>query len=78
MSRPLDKVHMKHLTWMSVGVLVLGIVWCLIAWFASADRIWIIPGIFLIISGIVKTISVLVMTRVAKLGTDEHKPIKAL
>ena len=25
-----------------------------------------------------KTISVLVMTRVAKLGTDEHKPIKAL
>ena len=78
MGRPLDRVQMKHLSWMSISVLMLGIAWCIIAWFAAADRIWVIPGVFLVISGIVKTISVLVMTRVAKLGTDEHKPIKAL
>lgn len=78
MARPLDKIQMKHLHLMSLGVLALGVVWLIVAWIAGVDRIWLLPGIFLIISGVIKIVAVQLMVRVAKLGTDEHKPIKAL
>lgn len=78
MARPLDNVNMKHLSWLSYFVLLLGIAWIIVAWLFVSDRIWITPGVFLIVSGIVKIVAVNVMTRVAKLGTDDHKPIRAL
>lgn len=78
MNRPLDRISMKHLMAVSIGILLLGVCWIVLAWFAAPDRIWIVPGMFLVVAGIVKVITVQLWVRLAKLGTDEHDPIKAL
>lgn len=78
MKRPLDKVRMKHLMIASCGTLVLGILWAVVAWIGAPDKIWIMPGLFLIVAGIVQIAATQIWIRSAKLGTDEHKPIKAL
>lgn len=78
MNRPLDRISMKHLMAVSIGTLLLGIVWIAVTWFAAPDRIWIVPGMFLIVAGAVQIVAVTIWIRIAKLGTDEHKPIKAL
>lgn len=78
MTRILSTVSMKHLMIFSAGFVVLGLIWLGVVWTSTADIIWLIPGIFLIISGITKMVAVQVWVRVAKLGTDEHRPIKAL
>ena len=78
MKRPLDRISMKHLMAVSVGTLVLGIVWIIVAWLAAPDRIWIVPGMFLVVAGIVQVVAVQVWVKVAKLGSDEHEPIQAL
>ncbi len=78
MKRPLDRISMKHLMAVSVGTLVLGLVWIIVAWLAAPDRIWIVPGMFLVVAGIVQVVAVQVWVKVAKLGSDEHEPIQAL
>lgn len=78
MKRPLDHVSMKHLMAVSIGTLILGILWMVVAWIGAPDRIWIVPGMFLIVAGIGQIVAVQVWVRVAKVGTDEHEPIKAL
>lgn len=78
MNRLFENVSMRHLMIISVGFVLLGILWMLVVWTSSIDSIWVIPGAFLIISGVIKMVAVQVWIRVAKLGTDEHKPIKAL
>ncbi len=78
MKRPLDYISMKHLMVISVGTLLLGLLWIGLAWYAAPDPIWIMPGMLLVIAGIVKVVAVQIWIKVAKLGTDEHDPIKAL
>lgn len=78
MNQLFEHVSMRHLTLISVGFGVLGLVWMAVVWLSGIDTIWMVPGIFLIISGITKMVAVRVWVKVAKLGTDEHKPIKAL
>ncbi len=78
MNRPLDRVSMKHLMAVSIGTLLLGIGWIVVAWIGAPDRIWITPGLFLIVAGIVQIVAVQVWIKVAKIGTDEHDPIQAL
>ncbi len=78
MTRIYERLSMKHLMIVALGFIVLGVIWTLAVWTSSIDSIWVVPGIFLVISGITKAIAVQVWIRVAKLGTDEHKPIKAL
>lgn len=78
MSRLYQRLSMKHLMYVSYGFIVLGLIWTFAIWASSIDNLWIVPGIFLIVSGITKGIAVQVWIRVAKIGTDEHKPIKAL
>lgn len=78
MTRIYERVSMKHLMVISLGFIVLGIIWSAVVWSANIDNIWLVPGIFMVISGITKAVAVQVWIRVAKLGTDEHKPIKAL
>lgn len=78
MSRIYERLSMKHLMAVSLGFITMGIVWTLGVWATSVDNIWIVPGVFLVISGITKAVAVQIWVRVAKLGTDEHKPIKAL
>ncbi len=71
-------ISMKHLMLFSVGMFLLGIVWLAVVWTSSIDKIWLVPGVFLIISAITKMIAVQVWMKVAKIGTPDHKPIKAL
>lgn len=78
MNQLFEHVSMRHLMLISVGFGVLGLVWMAVVWLSGIDTIWMVPGIFLIISGITKMVAVRVWVKVAKLGTDEHKPIKAL
>lgn len=78
MNRLLEHLSMKHLMMISISFMLLGVAWIAIVWFSAFDNIWIVPGIFLIISGITKMVAVQVWVRVAKIGTDEHRPIKAL
>ena len=78
MKRPLDRVSMKHLMAVSIGTLLLGIIWIVVAWIGAPDRIWITPGLFLVVAGVVQIVAVQVWVKVAKLGTDEHEPIQAL
>lgn len=78
MNRIYERVSMKHLMMIALGFVVLGIIWIAMVWTTAIDNIWLVPGAFLIISGVTKGIAVQVWIRVAKLGTDEHKPIKAL
>lgn len=78
MSRIYERLSMKHLMMVALGFIVLGVLWTLGVWVSSIDNLWMVPGVFLIISGITKVIAVQVWIRIAKLGTDEHKPIKAL
>lgn len=78
MTRIYERISMKHLMVVAFGFVLLGILWSLVIWMSAIDKIWLIPGIFMIISGITKAVAVQVWIRVAKLGTDEHKPIKAL
>lgn len=78
MSRIYERLSMKHLMMVALGFIVLGVLWTLGVWVSSIDNLWMVPGVFLVISGITKVIAVQVWIRIAKLGTDEHKPIKAL
>jgi len=78
MNQLLEHISMKHLMVLSAGMLVLGFLWILTVWITGIDNIWLVPGGFLVVSGITKMIAVQVWIKVAKLGTDEHKPIKAL
>lgn len=78
MSGIYQRLSMKHLMFVALSFIVLGLIWMAVVWSIELDNIWMLPGIFLIISGIIKSVAVQIWVRVAKLGTDEHKPIKAL
>lgn len=78
MSSIYERLSMKHLMTIAFTFIVLGIIWTAAVWATSMDNIWMVPGIFMVVSGITKAVAVQVWIRVAKLGTDEHKPIKAL
>lgn len=78
MRRFYEQLTMKHLMGVALGIVLLGIVWTIVVWTSSVDNLWLIPGVFLVISGITKAVAVQIWIKVAKLGTDEHKPIKAL
>lgn len=72
-----ERLSMRHLMILSVGMIITGIIWMLVAWFAPMDSIWVIPGLFMVIAGIMKIVAVQIWIHIAKLGTDEHRPIKA-
>lgn len=78
MSRIYERVSMKHLMMISYGFILLGVLFMAAVWFSPIDNLWLVPGVFMVISGITKAVAVQIWIRVAKLGTDEHKPIKAL
>ena len=69
---------LKHLTTISWAITILGILTVLIGSLLGFSPIWLLVGIFLIIAGVVKLAMLLIWTRLARLGTDEHSPIDAL
>jgi hypothetical protein len=65
---------MRHLHRISWLVTLLGIGIILAAWVADLDPVWLLAGILLAWAGLVKIVVVLIWTRVALMGTDEHRP----
>jgi hypothetical protein len=58
-------------------ITVLGAVMSALAVVASLDALWLLAGILLVITGVVKFAMLSIWTRIARLGTDEHQPINA-
>lgn len=69
---------MRHLYITAWAITVLGIAATLAGIVLSLDALWLLAGILLIITGVVKFVMLLIWTRIARLGTDEHDPINAL
>lgn len=69
---------MKKLNIAAWTITLLGVAITAVAGLFSLDALWMMAGILLILTGIVKVVMLLIWTRLAKLGTDEHDPINAL
>lgn len=63
-----SSVSMWHLRLLSIAIVVLALVWIAIAWMFASDRIWVVPGVFLLITGLIKIIGIQVWD---KLGSTE-------
>jgi uncharacterized membrane protein HdeD (DUF308 family) len=70
-------MQLRYLQFTSIGMIVLGILAVASATFLNVDPVWMLLGIMLLLGGVVKVVSLLIWTRIAKLGTDEHAPIDA-
>ncbi len=69
---------MKYLHMISWAVTALGVLTVAAAAIASLAPLWMLIGLLLIITGVVKIVMLQIWTRIARLGTDEHEPINAL
>jgi hypothetical protein len=73
-----DHVMLKHLSTISWAITILGLVITLASLLLGFSPLWMLTGLFLVIAGVVKLGMLLIWTRLARLGTDEHSPIDAL
>lgn len=69
---------MKYLHLTSWAMTILGILTCLGYFAFDLDAMWLMGGILLTWAGIVKIAVVLIWTRIAHLGTDQHRPEKSV
>lgn len=69
---------MKYLHMISWAVTALGVLVLAAAAIASMAPLWMLVGLLLIVTGVVKIVMIQIWTRIARLGTDEHDPINAL
>ena len=69
---------MHHLQRISWAMALVGIVTVGIALIFDLDPVWLLAGILLAWAGIVKIVITLIWTRVAQMGTDEHRPTPGL
>lgn len=69
---------MRYLNITSWVLTALGVAVTMISMLMDADPLWLLGGILLLITGIVKIVMLMIWTRIARLGTDEHEPINAL
>lgn len=69
---------MKYLSIASWAITAIGAAITLAGLVAGLDALWLLSGILLLVTGIVKFVMLAIWTRVARLGTDEHDPINAL
>ncbi|HLU34362.1 MAG TPA: hypothetical protein VKZ61_01235 [Thermomicrobiales bacterium] len=71
-------MHLRYLTVTSWGMTILGVLAIVAAAMLDIDPVWMLLGIMLLLAGVVKLGMMLIWTRVAKMGTDQHRPIDAL
>jgi predicted signal transduction protein with EAL and GGDEF domain len=69
---------MKYLTMLSWAITALGAVTIMVAALIGMAPLWLLIGILMLITGVVKIVMLQIWTRIARLGTDEHDPINAL
>lgn len=71
-------MHLRYLTVTSWGMTILGVLAIASAALFDIDPVWMLLGIMLLLAGVVKLGMMLIWTRIAKMGTDQHRPIDAL
>lgn len=69
---------MKHLHRASWAIFIVGVVIAVVAGLADLNATWLIGGVLLAWAGFVKIVIVQLWSRLAKLGTDQHKPEPSL
>lgn len=69
---------MRYLSITAWAITALGAATTLVGLVLSLDALWVLAGILLVITGIVKIVMLRIWTRLARLGTDQHDPINAL
>ena len=69
---------MRYLNMTAWAITALGAALTLIGMVIGLDALWLLAGLLLVITGIVKIVMLMIWTRIARLGTDEHDPINAL
>lgn len=69
---------MKYLTLLSWAITSLGALTIMVAALMGMAPLWLLVGILMLITGVVKIVMLQIWTRIARLGTDEHDPINAL
>lgn len=69
---------MKHLRTLSWAITILGILLIAGSQVLNMGLTWLLAGALLTWAGMVKIIVVLIWTKVAHLGTDEHRPEEAI
>ena len=70
--------HMKHLNIASWAITALGLLAIIASAVLDLNAMWLLAGILLTWAGIVKIIVVLIWTRLARMGTDRHRPEKGI
>jgi len=65
----------RHLSIASYAITAIGVLIIVVASLLSLDTSIILAGVLLAWAGIVKIAVVLIWTRVAGMGTNDHKPI---
>lgn len=65
---------MNHLRLTSYAITAVGILLVAVAAVADLGAMWVLSGLLLAWAGLVKIAVVLIWTRIAGLGTDEHTP----
>lgn len=69
---------MRYLSITAWAITALGAATTLVGLVLGLDALWLLAGILLVITGIVKIVMLMIWTRLARLGTDQHDPINAL
>ena len=69
---------MRYLNMTAWAITALGAALTLIGMVLGLDALWLLAGLLLVITGILKIVMLMIWTRIARLGTDEHDPINAL
>jgi hypothetical protein len=65
---------MKHLKLTSYALTLLGVLLAIVAAVVDLGAAWVLAGILLAWAGIVKIAVVLIWTKLAHLGSEQHSP----
>ena len=60
---------------LSFVLTAIGVAMAAAAWILDLDQVYILGGVLLAWAGIVKIAVVAIWTRVALIGTDDHRPV---
>lgn len=68
-------MRMHSLKHLSLVLTAIGCAMAGAAWIFDLDQVYILAGVLLAWAGIVKIAVVAIWTRVALMGTDDHRPV---
>lgn len=66
---------MRRLNHLSIALVAIGIATCVLAWLTPMGTTWLLIGVLVAFTGVVKASMVVIWTRIAHMGTDQHRPI---